>query len=143
MLLYINYKHNNATPLYLNPRDKIQWWREQGAGADMALHGLPKCIIRKAAWMLQGGVCWRAYSQKLILAPEGGIGCPETPGAAPHVTNTPNSQSDLLDGCERRELGGGSGKSGGIAEFHHQFTQNQRFLHIETKETLAEIYSLT
>jgi len=36
---------------------------------NVALHDLDNCIMRKAAWMLHGGVCWRAYtiySQKLF-----------------------------------------------------------------------------
>jgi len=36
---------------------------------NVALHGLAKCMMRDAAWMLHGGVCWRAYtpySQKLV-----------------------------------------------------------------------------
>jgi len=36
---------------------------------NVALHGLAKCFMREAAWMLHGGLCWRAYttySQKLV-----------------------------------------------------------------------------
>ncbi|MGC9156565.1 MAG: reverse transcriptase domain-containing protein, partial [Ferrimicrobium sp.] len=29
---------------------------------NVALHGLAKCIMREAAWMLQGGVGWRTYT---------------------------------------------------------------------------------
>jgi len=36
---------------------------------NVALHGLAKCIMREAAWMLHGGVKWKAYalySQKMV-----------------------------------------------------------------------------
>jgi len=87
----------------------------------------------------------RPVLSETVLDAEGGIGGPQTPGAAPH-SETPSTESDPLDRCERGEMGWGEGweKTGGKTnQFDQPFSHNQRGLHITLKETLAAIYSLT
>jgi len=62
------------------------------------------------------------------LAADGSIGGPKPPGATPHTTTPPPSQSNPLDRCGPGELGGGTCKKtvGKANMFHHPFSHNQR-----------------
>jgi len=99
---------------------------------NVALHGLAKCIMREAAWMLHGGVAWKAYalySEKLFWVLKDALEALIHPVTRPIGKPPPHSVTLGTDAIGENWGGGAlDRRRGGEAnECHHSFSHNQDY----------------